>query len=185
MSKEEMSVTEKPSVSLKDPFEADPKIVTKLDAVIEALAHVTIDNLKGLFALVATNANDCRSIFTECAELYRKKYLTQAEDIRDTQGKVWSHLVNGAGALAPAFFGESAKIVGKAVGGTITAGGSLMSARNQSDGTYKSAQKDGLSQGMQNAYGDRSRAEQDIDKVKQSKEQAESALQQAKAAMMR
>lgn len=162
--------------------------VSHIDRMIAAIATMKIDDVSKLFLVAAYNAKDLQSIFSQCAEMHRKKFLEQAKESKELQtGKAGmsSHGLNILGAALPAAFGESSKLIGQAIGGTATAAGNYVSTNQQSQSAYVNAQKDGVSQMMQNAYADVSRSQQQSEQFLQTIASIFSAVQQAKASMMR
>lgn len=158
--------------------------VSNIDKIVASIAAMSIDDVSKLFLVAAYNAKDLQSIFNQCAEMHRKKFLQQAQESKDLQTGKASHALNLLGAALPAAF-EDNKIVGKAVGGATTAAGNYFSTNQQSQSAYVNAQKDGVSQMMQNAYADVSRTQQQSEQFLQTIASVISAMQQAKAAMMR
>lgn len=166
---------------------ADTVAVTKMDKMIEEIASISIDNLGALFRIAAQNANELRGLFGLLAENHRKMFLEKAKDIKAIQGgwgSTASHLANVGGSVVSGYAGKE-KLIQKAIGGGLSASGSVISSRQQADSTYEGAMKDAVNQSMQNAYGDMSRNQQQVDECMRTLDAVKSAMQGAKAAMLR
>lgn len=167
------------------------KVDAKVDDLIqELIKKITIDNVSSLYTLSAKTRKECHSIYEEAAEMHRKRMLAEAKDVQAEQKSWGSHLTNGVGALIPAVVtplvgGDIGKVVGKGVGGAVTAGGSCLSARTQGNAAYMSALKETESNALQMTNNASSTEEQQTTRYLETAESVRNAAQQARLAMMR